>query len=136
MTAANNRVSDFFLPDVIHKMMVFYKDVYAMCKKLPKHDRFGIGKNIEDEGLSCLKIMIEAALSPREIKKDIIQKARIKIEVLKKLITLIEELKIIDYKKCMDLQNQLQIISKMTYKWIVSVSPQKEQEASENIETS
>ncbi|HRY59874.1 MAG TPA: four helix bundle protein [Patescibacteria group bacterium] len=102
-----------------------------MCKKLPKHDRFGVGKNIEDESLGCLKKMIEAALTPKGLKRDIIQKARIKIEILKKLITLLEELKIIDYKKCMDLQNQLQVISKMTYKWIVSISPQKEQEAPE-----
>ena len=107
-----------------------------MCKKLPKHDRFGIGKNIEDEGLDCLKLMIEAALSSKEIKKDIIQKARIKIEVLKKLITLLEELKIIDYKKCMDLQNQLQEISKMAYGWFDSLSPKKEQEAPNETEAS
>ena len=83
-----------------------------------------------------MKLMIEAALSSKEIKKDIIQKARIKIEVLKKLITLLEELKIIDYKKCMDIQNQLQEISKMAYGWFDSLSPKKEQEASENIEAS
>jgi len=110
-------------------MTSFYKGVYIMCKKLPKHDRFGIGKNIEDSCLACLNLMIEAALSSKEIKKDIIQKARIKIEVLKKLITLLEELKIIDYKKCMGLQDQLQEISKMTFGWIDSLTPKKEQEA-------
>lgn len=131
MTNATAQTNGFSLPNIIHKMTSFNKDVYLLCKKLPKHDRFVIGKNIENESLDCLKIMIEAALSPKDLKRDIIQKSRIKIEVLKKLITLLEELKIIDYKKCMNLQNQLQEISKMAFGWIDSLNPKKEQEAPE-----
>ena len=61
-------VKNFTPPAIIHKITDFYKNIYKLNKKLPKQDRFGIGKKIEDECLACLNLTIAAALSNKETK--------------------------------------------------------------------
>ena len=51
-------------------------------------------------------------------KLPILNLARIKIEVLKRLIRITQELNIIEKKKYIDLESDLQEISKMVTGWI------------------
>jgi len=107
----------FSPPAITHNLADLYKDIYKINKKLPKQDRFGIAKRNEDTCLDCLNLAIEAALSKRKNKIAIIIKLRIKIEALKQLIRLENELAIISDKTYLALQNQLQEISKMATGW-------------------
>ncbi|HDQ23059.1 MAG TPA: four helix bundle protein [Candidatus Uhrbacteria bacterium] len=110
-------VNTFSPPKIIHGIADFYKNIYKLNKKLPKQDRFGLSKKIEDICLDCLSLAIEAALSNRESKLILMPKLRIKIETLKQLIRLQNELAIISDIRYLDLQSQLQEISKMATRW-------------------
>ena len=110
-------VKSFTPPIIIHNIADLYKNIYKLNKKLSKQDRFGIGKKIEDTCLDCLNLAIEAALSTREAKIMILPKLRIEIETLKQLIRVQNELTIISNNIYLDLQSQLQEISKMATRW-------------------
>jgi len=102
----------------LHKICEFYKKVYLLSPKIPKKDRFGIYLKIEN---LCLEIMILTITAVFEIKTNkfqILNSARIKIEVLKRLFTIICEIKIVEDKKYLELELDLQEISKMANGWI------------------
>ncbi len=63
-------------------------------------------------------MLIAAALEPKYNKIPSLNSTRIKIEVLKRLIRISHELNIIDKKKYIVLESDLQEISKMTNGWI------------------
>jgi len=65
-----------------------------------------------------LSLAIESAFSPTNLKLDILQKLRIKTNVLKNLVRTEYEIKIIDTKTYLRISEQLVEISKMTNGWI------------------
>ena len=85
---------------------------------MPKKDRFGLFSKIEETIIACLKLSIEAALSAKEIKMPILQKIKVEIEVVKRLVRLAQELNIINTKTYLSSEEQLQEISRMTTGWI------------------
>jgi len=101
-----------------HKICEFYKSIYLIGPKISKRDRFGIYSKIESLCLEAVDLMINASLEARINKLLILNKARIKIEVLKKLIRISSELRIIENKHYINLESDLQEISKMTNGWI------------------
>jgi len=103
---------------LIHRLDELYKTIYLLGHKIPKRDRFGLHANIESVCLNILELIITAALEARENKKQILNTARIKIEVLKRLIRAENELNIIPAKTYLELELQLQEVSKMTNGWI------------------
>ena len=62
--------------------------------------------------------VIIAALEFKENKTHVLNSARIKIEVLKRLIRITQELDIIKKREYINLELDLQEISKMTNGWI------------------
>lgn len=103
---------------MIHKLDEFYRTLYLLSSQIPKRDRFGIYSKIEKICLDVQELIISAALENRNDKFPFLNSARIKIEVLKRLIRTTYELKIIPDKKYILLEGQLQEISKMTNGWI------------------
>ena len=103
---------------MVHKICEFYKKIYLISPKIPKKDRFGIYLKIEKICLEIVSSIINAALEPKNNKLPILNSARIKIEVLKRLIRIIQELNIIEKKKYIELELDLQEISKMVTGWI------------------
>ncbi|MBI2053938.1 MAG: four helix bundle protein [Candidatus Staskawiczbacteria bacterium] len=89
-----------------------------MLPKIPKKDRFGIFARIETFCLDILILTIESALQTKNNKLQLLNLTRIKIETLKKLIRIANELKIIEDKKYIELEFDLQEISKMINGWI------------------
>lgn len=102
-----------------------YKKIYLNSSKIPKRDRFGIYLKIENLCLECVILTITAALETKDNKLPTLKSVRIKIEVLKNLIRMIYELNIINYKKYIDLEFDLQEISKMTNGWIKYLDTKK-----------
>lgn len=103
---------------LVHKVCEFYKKIYFISPKIPKKDRFGIYLKIENVCLEIINLVITAALERKNNKLSTLNLARIKIEVLKRLIRIVYELKIIESKKYINLESDLQEISKMTNGWI------------------
>ncbi|MEK7651621.1 MAG: four helix bundle protein [Patescibacteria group bacterium] len=103
---------------VVHKVTEFYKLIYLLRSKIPKKDRFGIYLKIENNCLELIDLLITASLESKTNKLPTLNTARTKTEVLKRLIRLSSELKIIDNKKYIGLEAELQEISKMINGWI------------------
>jgi len=96
----------------------FYKKIYFISQKIPKRDRFGIFAKIENICLEIINLIITASLEIKINKFPILTSARIKIETLKRLIRITYELNVIERKKYLNLESDLQEISKMTNGWI------------------
>ncbi|MEK7584894.1 MAG: four helix bundle protein [Patescibacteria group bacterium] len=111
---------------MVHKLRAFYLIAYQLGKKLPKQERFGLWARVELTTIEVLTLLIEAGLSPKINKLPILEKTRIKIEIIKQLIRLGNEAKIIEDKKYLELETRLQEISKMLAGWIKDTQTQKE----------
>ena len=103
---------------LVHKICEFYKKIYLISPKIPKKDRFGIYLKIENICLEIISLIITTALESKNNKLPILNSTRIKIETLKRLIRITQELNIIEKKKYIDLESSLQEISKMVAGWI------------------
>ena len=103
---------------LVHKICEFYKKIYLISPKIPKKDRFGIYLKIENICLEIISLIITAALESKNNKLPILNSTRIKIETLKRLIRITQELNIIEKKKYIDLESDLQEISRMVAGWI------------------
>jgi len=105
-----------------HKPYEFYKKIYLFSSKIQKRDKFGIYLKIENLFLEIIDLIITAALQGRSEKLPTLNSARIKIEVMKRLIRLTGDLSIIENKKYLELESDLQEISKDTTNWIHSLA--------------
>jgi len=95
-----------------------YKTIYVLSHKISKRDRLGIFSKIESICLALAELIISASFENRNSKMPLLCKARIKIEVLKRLIRMTPDLNIIQIQKYVELESELQEISKMTNGWI------------------
>ncbi len=103
---------------IVHKITEFYKDVYRLGLNMPKRDKYGIQLKIEEVSIDMLELVVEAALKTKEEKKPLLQQLRSKAEVLKHLIRISHELKVLEQKSYISLESKLQEISKMAYGWM------------------
>jgi hypothetical protein len=108
---------------LVHKICEFYKKIYALGIKMPKRDRFGIYLKAESVCLEIIDLSISAAFARKQNKLRILENARIKIEILKRLMRLANELSVITQKDYLQLENSLQEISRMTNGWIKYLIP-------------
>lgn len=92
---------------------------------MPKQNKLGIHKVLEEKTLLILTTLIDSALRSRQDKIQTLNQARRDIEVLKHLIRLEYELNIIQEKSYINLSAMLENISMMTTGWIKSLGTQK-----------
>jgi len=105
-------------PPIIHAIRILHKDLYYISNKISKPDKIGIHANVLTQSIKILKLAVETAFKPRELKRPILEILRVEIEILKHLIRTENELCIIDAKTYLRLAEQLVEISKMTNGWI------------------
>jgi four helix bundle protein len=77
---------------------------------------------IEDATLELFSLAITASLEKRDSKLNFLNPARIKVEVLKRLFRLCNELHIVENNRYIEFENDLQEISKMINGWIKYLS--------------
>lgn len=102
----------------MHKITELYKTLYHLGYKLPKRDRFGIHLKIEQLSLEIFELSILAALETKMNKTTVLNKLRLKLEVLKRLVRALYELNIVEKKNYLSLESNLIEISKMTNGWL------------------
>jgi hypothetical protein len=95
---------------------------------MPKRDKLGIHKIIEEKCIIILSSSIESALSSRNNKAPLLGKLRRDIEILKHLVRMEYELNIIKDKTYLSLAHMLQDISMMATGWHKSVQTQNPRE--------
>lgn len=85
---------------------------------MPKKDRFGLYLKIETATLETFELCLTASLESKLDKLQYLSSARTKVELLKRFVRMAYELKIIENRKYIDFQSDLQEISKMINGWI------------------
>ena len=102
---------------MLHKLNEFYREIYVLGKRIPKRDKFGLYSRIENICLNILELVTTAMFETKTSKLSLLNNARIKIEVLKRLMRTANELKIIIDLHYINLEGRLQEISKMLNGW-------------------
>lgn len=106
---------------IFTKAYELYKTFYSFLQSFPKKDRYIIGKRCEELLLELLESTINAGNLPKDKKLPVLKEASLKVDLLKVLFRLLRELKVIDNKKYLVLEEYLQEIGKMLGGWIKSL---------------
>jgi len=102
----------------VHSIKKTYQAIYLAGGKIPKRDKLGIHGNIEHIAIGTMRNILHATFAPRQKKNEILEEVRISLEVLKHLIRIEYELKIIPEKTYIEIASLLIETSKMTNGWI------------------
>lgn len=103
---------------LVHKIYDFYKLFHEFIKLFPKIEKYSLGQKIENLTLDILEISLKTVYSPKQEKLSLLKEVDTKINLLKMLIRLANEIKVLDNKKYLISQEKLQEIGKMIGGWI------------------
>src|SRR5690606_4935627 len=90
-----------------------YKEYYQYWKLFPKKDQYLLGEKIGDNILQFMELTLYAVNQSRDQKLKTLESANRKFEMLKVLLRLARDLKLMDNKKYLSLQERLQEIGRM-----------------------
>jgi len=100
------------------KSYEIYKNLHQFTKTFPKSDKYSLGEKLKNLNLELLELLIEAEVAKRDWKAPILEKAGRKNDLLKLLLRLTNEIKILDDKKYLSLMEKLQEIGRMLGGWL------------------
>jgi hypothetical protein len=92
--------------------------LYSLTKSFPKKDRYTLGQRSENLTLEILELLFLANSKQKASRLLILNKVDVKLKILKMLIRICFDIKDIDQKKYILLQEHLQEIGKMLGGWI------------------
>jgi len=101
-----------------HKVYGLYKNFQEFSKLFPKSEKHTLGQKIENLILEILENGFLAADSPKQEKIPLLKTMSVKTHLLKTLLRLTLEIRIMDNKKYIILQEQLQEVGKMIGGWL------------------
>lgn len=99
----------------------FYKKLYVDLRQIPKRDRFTWGEKCEHLAIDILRDIAKAKYSSKAEKASYLKPASDSLDLLKIFLRLGYDLKIIDQKKYILRQTELQEIGSMVGGWLKSV---------------
>ncbi|OGI26335.1 MAG: hypothetical protein A3J76_00020 [Candidatus Moranbacteria bacterium RBG_13_45_13] len=102
---------------VIKKIYELYRNFYLYSKLFPKKDKYTLGSRCEIYIIDTLEVLLAAGSAPRIEKHSLIKKANVKFDALKVFLRLASDVKMIDDKKYLALQKQIQEIGRMIGGW-------------------
>jgi hypothetical protein len=103
---------------VVHKLNELYRLIYEIGLQLPKNHRLGIWLRVESLSLEIQELVLTAVLEKRNYKLLSVSNARIKTELLKKIIRSAFEISVINKSAYFRSQEKLREISKMLTGWL------------------
>jgi len=104
-----------------HRFFELYKLFHQYCQKFPKQEKYSLGEKIESLILELLELTFNALSRPKNEKLLVVRKISSKNDLLKILIRLCYEIKLIDQKKYIRIQEYLQEIGEMIGGWLNSL---------------
>jgi len=105
---------------LIQKIFDFYKDLCFVVEKMPKKDKFTLGERLQNLTLDCAGLFIEAGYKDKYQRAAVLEKAAIKLDLLKILTRLAQESKAISTRQYLSLEEKLQEIGRMLGGWLKS----------------
>lgn len=106
---------------ILQKVYDFYRELYLTIEKWPKKDKYTLGEKAEKTTLDLMELLIAANYTQREKKIASLDQAAVKLDLLKTLIRLAENIKAISTKKYLLLEEKLQETGRMLGGWIKSL---------------
>ncbi|MBI4087203.1 MAG: four helix bundle protein [Candidatus Liptonbacteria bacterium] len=110
--------NDTFEPPVAIAIYKTYMSFAPHLYRFPKLYRYSLGGAIENNILVLLELIFEANALPRPLREASLIKANAKCEILKMLIRMSFELKILENTQYFQLSSELREIGKMLGGWI------------------
>ena len=107
---------------VLVRSYELYKLFHEYRKIVPKQDRFTIYERSEHVMLSVIELLLEASYGDKTRKIVTLERASVKLNVLRFLIRLMKETKTFDTKKYTALQTIIDEIGRMIGGWIKSMN--------------
>lgn len=108
---------------IIKKSYELYKTFHDYRKVVPKAERFTVYERSETTILDILEYFFEAGYTKGTSKVTLLEKASVKLNLLRFLFRLMKETKTFDNKKYVALQAVIDEIGRMLGGWIRSSNP-------------
>ena len=105
---------------IVLKTYDLYKTIHVVIRLFSREEKYTLGEKIKDAIMEMLQLFIEAEYSPKNSKVALLEKASVKLDFLKLLIRMSYDLRLINEKKYLAVEAQLQEIGKMLGGWIRS----------------
>ncbi len=111
-------INKFFDISIIHKAYKFYIYLYALNQSLPKRDYYSLGLKTEALSLEMVEMLFKANAKSGQERLEILAQTDLKLKILQTIIRACWEVKALDEKKYIRLEELLQEIGKMLGGWI------------------
>lgn len=106
---------------ILHRIYDLYKLFYQYLKSFPQKDRYSLGQKCENLILDILELIIAVIQTPKNNKINLLNEASVKLNILRIIIRLAKDVKALDFKKYIVLQEKINEIGKMLGGWIKSL---------------
>ena len=107
---------------IFQKSYDFYKHLYENLRTISKRERFTWGERCEKYALDILLLAMRASTKPKFEKRAYVVELSDRIDSLKVLLRLGDDLRILDHKKYIARSGELIEIGKMAGGWMKSLS--------------
>ena len=113
-------MQEFDIP-IFKKIYEMYKNFYNFRNSIPKQDRYTLWQKCENILLETLENILLASQMSKEEKLPILEKASLNLNLFRIFVRLAKEVKAIDNKKYILLQENADEVGRMLGGWIKSV---------------
>ena len=98
---------------ILKKTIDLYEEFYEYLKTFPKKDQYVLGKRCEEHIIDFMELIVSAVSLYKQEKKAKLSEANIKFDLLKVLLRMAREFKMLDNKKYLSLEEKIQEIGRM-----------------------
>ncbi len=102
---------------IIKKLYDLYRIYYGYLELFPKKDKYTLGSKCEQYITATLELLLMAGRLPRTEKLAALQQANVKFDALKVFLRLAKDVKLLDNKKYVLLEQHIQEIGRMLGGW-------------------
>ncbi|KKR91873.1 MAG: hypothetical protein UU95_C0031G0008 [Parcubacteria group bacterium GW2011_GWC2_42_12] len=106
---------------IFKKAYGLYNEFYGLRNSVPKQDRFTIWQRCENLILEILEYILDASQLSKIEKLPILQKTSTKLNLLRVFLRLCKDTKVLDIKKYIRLEQNVDEIGRMLGGWIKSI---------------
>ena len=116
---------------IFQKAYELYKTLHALRNAVPKVDRHALWQRIENLSLAIIEHLLLSGQRSGEAKSQPMEQASVELNLLRILLRLAKDTKVIDLKKYAHAQQIVDDIGRMLGGWIKSIRSQSSKPARE-----
>ncbi len=105
---------------IIHRIYELYKTLHELQRTIPRSERYSLWMRCEDGTLAVLEDLLSVGYMPTSERADFLTKTGIRLDRIRVLLRLSHDIKILNQKKYIAVQTQLDEIGRMLGGWIKS----------------